>query len=111
LNDNAPGADSPLRVPIACTLTPAQMADRGRAWVTLLRTSLVAWERVAGGLRLSVHPGAVQSLRGLVDLERDCCPWIDFSFEDHGLVMTAAGAGEDVLVQMFLPSGLSDRRD
>jgi hypothetical protein len=82
-------------------LTPAELTDRGQAWATLLRTSLVSQERISGGLRLRVHPGAVESLCALVDLERDCCPWINFGVEDATLVMTAAGAGEDALLQMF----------
>ena len=88
-------------VPIACSLVPSEQANRELAWERLLRTSLVARERVAGGLRLTVIRSAVPSLRELIDLERECCPWITFSLEDHSHTMTAPGAGEEVLVQMF----------
>ena len=87
--------------PIACSLTPGEMLDRGSAWGKLLRTSLISRERVPGGLRLFVHPGAVESLRSLANLERECCPWINFNFEGDAVVVTAAGAGEDALVEMF----------
>jgi hypothetical protein len=93
--------DKETPVPIACFLPQSELADRAQAWETLLRTSLLARERVAGGLRLTVHAGALSSLRELVDLERDCCPWITFSFDGEHLTMTASGAGEETLVQMF----------
>ena len=88
------------------------MADRGQAWGNLLRTSLVSMERVAGGLRVKVHPGAMPRLRVLVDMEGECCPWINFSFEGDDLVMTAPGISEKVLGWMFSKgSDLGDRRD
>jgi len=93
--------DRGTQVPIACSLVPSEQANREQAWARLLRTSLLARERVAGGLRLTVRPAAVPSLRQLVDLERACCPWITFSLEDQCLTMTASGAGEEMLVQMF----------
>jgi hypothetical protein len=92
-----------VQVPIACSLTAAELVDRGAAWSKLLGTSLVASERVAGGLRVTVHPVALPSLRALVKLERDCCPWINFRFDDDSLVMTAPGDGEEALLQMFSP--------
>jgi hypothetical protein len=88
-------------IPIACSLPQAELADRARAWKKLLRTSLLARERVAGGLRLTVHPGALLALRELVELERDCCPWITFSFDGENLTMTASDTGEETVVQMF----------
>jgi hypothetical protein len=93
--------DVETQVPIACSLAPTELGDREQAWEQLLRTSLLSRERVAGGLRLTVSPAAVLSLRQLVDLERDCCPWITFSLEGESLTVTASGAGEEMLVQMF----------
>jgi hypothetical protein len=95
--------------PIACSLTPVEMVDRGSAWGKLLRSSLISRERVPGGLRLVVHQGAVESLRSLANLERECCPWINFNFEGNAVVVTAAGAGEDALVEMFSESWARDR--
>jgi hypothetical protein len=93
--------DEQRHTPIACTLTPAELSDRAQAWAKLLGTSLISRQRIVGGLRLRVHPGAMASLRALIDLERDCCPWINFGLKDATLVMTAAGAGENALVGMF----------
>ena len=79
----------------------SDLADREGAWHRLLGTSLLARERVAGGLRLTISADAVQELRALVELERNCCPWITFAIDAASVTMTAAGEGEDVLVQMF----------
>jgi hypothetical protein len=87
--------------PIACSLSSADLADRQVAWQKLLRTSLLARERVPGGLRLTLRKAARPELRNLIDLERNCCPWITFVVKDDSVTLTAQGAGEDVLVQMF----------
>jgi hypothetical protein len=87
--------------PIACSLSSPDLADRQLAWQQLLRTSLLARERVPGGLRLTVRKAARPELRNLIDLERSCCPWITFVAKGDSVTLTAQGAGEDVLVQMF----------
>ena len=88
-------------IPIACSLSTSDLTDREAAWHRLLATSLLAQERVRGGLRLTVSADAVQELHALVELERNCCPWITFATDAASVTMTAAGEGEDVLVQMF----------
>ena len=88
-------------IPIACMLSAADLADRRRAWRYLLDTSLVARERVPGGLRLIVNPDVASQLGALVDLERSCCPWITFALKGPSVTMTAHGDGEEVLSQMF----------
>jgi hypothetical protein len=87
--------------PIACSLSSNDLADRQVAWQQLLRTSLLARERIAGGLRLTVRTAARPELRNLIDLERTCCPWITFVAEGDSVTLTAPGGGEDVLVRMF----------
>jgi hypothetical protein len=57
---------------------------------------------VPGGIRLTVHPGSVPSLMKLVDLERECCPWIDFVVKDASVTITAEGDGEAAIRSMFV---------
>jgi hypothetical protein len=38
----------------------------------------------------------------LVDLERECCAWIDYDVAGSVVTMTAAGEGEAVLAEMFI---------
>ncbi len=91
--------------PIMCTLTREELEDRGQAWEKLLASGLVERERIPGGIRLRAASGAKTALLELVDLERECCAWIDFDVEEGSAVtLTAAGDGEAVLAGMFLPA-------
>jgi hypothetical protein len=94
--------------PIACILTSADLQDRQGAWAKLLGSGLVNRDRVAGGIRLHAAPGAADALIELVDLERDCCAWIDFAVTrdavagEADVLLTAEGEGEAVLAEMFV---------
>jgi hypothetical protein len=85
-----------------CTLTALELEDRGTAWQKLMGSGLVHRERVPGGIRLSAEPGATDALLQLVDLERECCAWIDYAVEGSAVTMTAEGDGEAVLAGMFV---------
>jgi hypothetical protein len=88
--------------PIACTLSSEDLRDREGAWVKLLASGLVERDVVPGGIRLIAAPGAAAALLKLVDLERECCAWIEFDVRDGTVVtMTAEGDGEAVLTGMF----------
>jgi len=89
------------RIPIACSLSATDQAEREVAWRGLLRTSLLARERIPGGLRLTVRADAGPQLMALVDLERSCCPWITFAVDGASVAMTAEGDAEEALGQMF----------
>jgi hypothetical protein len=92
--------------PIACTLTPTDLLDRSGAWRKLLDSGFVTRERVRGGIRLQAAPGGAAALIQLIDLERDCCAWIDFDVRDGSVItLTAEGEGEAVLAGMFAEAG------
>jgi hypothetical protein len=92
-------ADNP---PIACTLTAADLEDREGAWKKLMGSGLVRRDMVPGGIRLSPDPGASAVLIELIDLERQCCAWINFEVgPDSAVTLTAEGDGEAVLAAMF----------
>jgi hypothetical protein len=92
--------------PIACTLSTSELKDREGAWKKLLDSGLVERDLVPGGIRLRPSTGAATALidlSALIDLERECCPWIQFAVRDGSTVtMTAEGDGEAVLAGMFL---------
>jgi len=88
--------------PIACTLTASDLKDREAAWRKLMGSGLVERDLVPGGIRLRAAPGAVIALSELIDLERECCAWINFEVGDGSVVtLTAEGEGEAVLAGMF----------
>src|SRR4029077_17241694 len=88
--------------PIVCTLASSDLRDRGVAWRKLFASGLLNRDRVPGGIRLSAQPGAVEALRALIDLERECCAWIDYDVDSKGATLTAEGGGEAGLAGMFL---------
>jgi hypothetical protein len=89
--------------PIACTLSASDLKDRGGAWHKLMRSGLVERVLVPGGIRLSPAPGAVHALMQLIDLERECCAWIDFEVgAGSAVTLTAEGDGEAVLAGWFV---------
>ena len=88
---------------IVCTLTGAELRNRGEAWRKLWASGLVRRGRVPHGIRLDAEPGALDALHQLIELERDCCAWIDYAVDDRGATLTADGFGEAVLATMFRP--------
>jgi len=94
--------------PIACTLTAADLRDREGAWAKLLGSGLIDRDRVAGGIRLHAASGAAAALIELIDLERECCAWIQFAITrdpiagEADVLLTAEGEGEAVLAGMFV---------
>jgi hypothetical protein len=92
----------PETPPIVCTLSASDLRDRQGAWNKLMGSGLVARKVVPGGIRLSPAPGAAEALIELIDLERECCAWIQFEVSDGSVVtLTAEGEGEAVLAGMF----------
>jgi hypothetical protein len=92
----------PETPPIACTLSAADLKDRESAWRKLMASGLVKRDRVRGGIRLRAEPGAAVALIQLIDLERECCAWINFDVSEGSVAtLTAEGAGEAVLAGMF----------
>jgi hypothetical protein len=87
-----------------CTLSAFELNDRAAAWRKLLGSGLVERDRVPGGIRLRAQPGAQAALIALIDLEHECCEWINYEVSNHSVVtLTADGEGEAVLAGMFLP--------
>ena len=58
-------------------------------------------EEIPGGLRLVVHPGSADTLRALIDIERECCAWITFALFGPSVEMTAPGIGEATIREMW----------
>jgi hypothetical protein len=87
--------------PIACSLSPQDLSERQATWQSLMRSSLLARRRVAGGIRLTVRPDDAQAMHSLVELERQCCPWMKIVVTGDSVTVTADGDGEAVVVAML----------
>ena len=68
--------------PIACTLGGPTMAERLHRIKALTDTSLLSHELRGDQLRLVYRHDAVNEVRAIVELERDCCTFLNFVIED-----------------------------
>ena len=63
---------------------------------------------MAGDIRLRAARGAAAALIELIDLERECCAWIQFAVTrdpiggEVDVLLSAEGEGEAVLTGMFV---------
>jgi hypothetical protein len=87
---------------IMCTLSRDELSDTRGAWQKLFRTALVVREEIPGGLRLQVNDDSAEALRQLIDIERECCRWITFRLDGPLVSMTAEGAGESAIREMWV---------
>ena len=80
-------------LPIACTLTPGAMADRGEWLRRLGAKSLIAGERRDGRLDLRFDAAAEAEVGEWVRAEEECCAFLSFEFDRSGDELRLAVAG------------------
>jgi hypothetical protein len=93
----------PKPIPIACSLDPAEMAERGEEMRALARRALVGRTRDAGALRLEFEnsDGTAEAVHELVRRERECCPFLGFTLDgdrDRLIVRIAAPSGAETVL-------------
>jgi hypothetical protein len=77
-----------MTTPVACTLTPADLAAQGERWRRLMAWAVTDRAETADGLRVRFRPGAEEELRALVAVEIRCCPWASWTVElDAGTIV------------------------
>jgi len=97
-------------VPVACTLTPANLAAQAGRWQRLMARAMTKRTETADGVRLSFRPepGTEEELRTLVAVENECCAWAAWTVDtdDETIVLDVRSAGDGVatLHSMFRPS-------
>ena len=70
-----------MELPIACTLNQTDFRDRRQTIIETFRTLQVAVSELSDGYSFSFAPSseALQGIARLVDLERQCCPFLRFA--------------------------------
>ncbi|MGH2727096.1 MAG: hypothetical protein ACRDKS_08980 [Actinomycetota bacterium] len=85
----------------ACSLTDEKLTDRLEQWKELHDAALVRAESLPDG-RVLVFRGGEETarlLRSLIEAERRCCPFIDFSVQR---------TADQVLLTLRFPTGPED---
>jgi hypothetical protein len=100
-------------VPVACTLTSADLAAQSDRWEQLAARAMTERAETAHGLRIFFRsePGAEEELRALVAVENECCPWADWTVETNNgqivLNVRSTRQGVATLHAMFRASNFS----
>src|SRR5215467_2055275 len=88
-----PADDTAAAPPVACSLTPASLA-----------------EQTGRGIRIGFRPGpgTEEELRALVAVETRCCPWATWTVHADGaqLVLDVRSAGDGVAALHAIFAGL-----
>jgi hypothetical protein len=93
--------------PIACTLGRADLGAQGERWGQLAATTRVEGTDLPDGLRLVFDraPGVEPELAALVEIERECCAFADWTLSvdpDHVVLdITAEGDAIPVVQAVF----------
>ena len=80
-------------MPIACALEGDALGARWQRWRALVGRAGTGALDVPGGIELSFRPEAAAELHELVEAERACCRWANWSLTTSGdrLQLTATG--------------------
>jgi MerR family transcriptional regulator, copper efflux regulator len=94
--------------PVACTLTPAELAAQAERWHRLIAQAMTERAETSDGLRICFRPEAEEELRALVTAETECCPWATWTVEpDAGTIVLdvrSTAEGVPTLHGMFGPA-------
>jgi hypothetical protein len=96
--------------PIACTLGRADLAAQGERWRQLAATTRVERTELPDGLRLVFDraPGVEAELAALVETERECCAFADWtlSVNPDQVVLDITAAGDAIPVVQAIHTGV-----
>jgi hypothetical protein len=93
--------------PVACTLTPADLAAQATRWRQLAAQALTERTETSYGLRLTfrTQPSVADELRRLAAVENQCCSWATWTVETGAqqtiLDVRSTGDGIPTLHTMF----------
>lgn len=104
-----PGEGTTATTPVACSLTPAGLAEQAGRWERLAARAMTRREQTGHGIRVSFRPGpgTEEELRALVDVEARCCPWATWAVHADGtqLVLEVRAAGDGVAALHAMVTG------
>lgn len=96
--------------PIACSLNASDASTRQARWQALADTALIEHGRTARGARQTYRAEAPveRELADLIELERECCPFLEFELSRgvDDLVLDVRGPDEAAgIIDLFASAG------
>jgi hypothetical protein len=90
-------------LPIACTLTSAELQERRTTLLRKVRSAVVVVKELDDGYAYSFPSEGewIRELAGLIDFERQCCPFLRFR-------ITVEANGGPMWLEMTGPEGTKD---
>jgi hypothetical protein len=87
-------------VPVACTLSLADLAAQAGRWQRLADRAMTSRAETDHGLRVTfrAEPGVGDELRALAAVENECCPWAAWTVQAEAgqLVLEVRSAGDGI---------------
>ncbi len=88
-------------LPIACNLTTAELEERRRTVLQGLGDALLSVDEIAGGYSYSFSASRFRELADMIDLERQCCPFLKFK-------LAVAAGNEPLKLEVTGPAGTKE---
>ena len=84
-------------LPIACSLQAEHRTTREDEWKNLLESALIERRPIPSGVSLRLHANStvVSELSRLIELERQCCSWIDWKITEGDSVLVEATSRQE----------------
>jgi hypothetical protein len=98
-----------VKIPIACALTDGELRLRRKDYLDKIADSLIDFEELGNGFkyRFPSEKSILLDLVNIIDLERKCCPFLDFKliFEAGSdfvlLELTGAESAKEMIKLLF----------
>jgi hypothetical protein len=91
------------KIPIACSLTDSELQLRRADYLDKVAAHLTGTEEMENGFsfRFRLGPGFLQDLAGVIDMERQCCSFLNFR-------TTLAAGDTSVILELTGPDGTKE---
>lgn len=96
-------------IPIACYLTDKELQQRRQDYLNKIAASLVDFKELENGFsyRFPIEKSLLSDLVEVIDLERKCCPFLDFKLISEAgsdlvsLELTGAEGTKEMIRSLF----------
>jgi uncharacterized Fe-S cluster-containing protein len=96
-------------IPIACHLTDSELCERRTRYLDKIAAALIDTEELSNGFkyRFRIADRFIQDLAEVIDLERRCCPFLNFQMSIESgkgfvsLKLTGPAGTREMIISLF----------